>query len=320
MNKTWFKYTFTDEEFADIIAISKLPNGIALAADKYNVNKGIIRSRIKSNNIFKGIPPQNKLKYSYNDSYFLKNKDSLCYLMGLLASDGSYNGSRLGFNQSHFKGKRIIYFIKGLINSTHKIYKYKNSYSINIKPDVNFKKCLSKFNIIKNKTYNYTLPNFTNINQFYYFLQGYIEGDGCIGYYDNGRKSFTLHISIVGTKPFIFAVNEKLPVKGKIQNIKNDLFQLSFNGLTAFKVLTLIYNRPIYVAGKYKNFIKNTTKYIEIIKSKCIYKQILIGLKQKESPLELSKKFNLRLGFIYNLKWKTQKLQKNWKNRISPKD
>lgn len=63
--ESWLKYVFTDEEFQDILEISKLKNGINLAAEKYNVKHGIIRSRLKSNNLFKGIPPQNKLKYHY---------------------------------------------------------------------------------------------------------------------------------------------------------------------------------------------------------------------------------------------------------------
>lgn len=237
--------------------------------------------------------------------------------MGLLASDGSFNGhDRIGIGQSHQRGKRLIYFIKGLIGSDHKIYKSGNSYSINLKVGHYLRLSLDKFNIVRNKTYLYELPNFISMKQFYSFIQGYIEGDGCIGYYDNGNGSFSLHLSIVGTENFIKNVNKKMPIKGQVTNIKNNLFQIAYNGFKAYKILTLIYDRPIYISGKYDIFTKSYNKYVNMVVTKKIYKKIFNQLSNGVPAKILAKKYNLRIGLIYNLKWKRKSSQKNLSNII----
>tara|TARA_R110000868_G_scaffold12456_7_gene59553 strand:+ start:16518 stop:17489 length:972 start_codon:yes stop_codon:yes gene_type:complete len=322
MNKTWFKTTLTDEEFLDVLVMSKIPHGIRDAALKYKCSKQVIRSRIKSGNVFKGLPTQNRTKYSYNDKSLTFKKKEHYFVFGLLASDGCVIGNRLALSQSGNKGKYLLHFVKGILGSNHNIAKYGNVYHINIKTEEYFNKRLKECNITERKTYTYTLPMFASDEHFFSFLQGYIEGDGCIGIYNNGKGTYCLHLSVVGTKEFIHAVNEKLPIKGHISNTKNELHQLTFNGIKAFKLFNIFYKNPIYPRGKYKHIAKSYLLYKEQLSIKKLYDRVLQLVFSKTHPLsELSKRFNLSVKLIYNLKWKRKKLyQKNLNNTIKIKD
>lgn len=323
MSKTWFKTILTDEEFLDVLIMSKNKHGIRDAALKYNCSKQVIRSRIRSNNTFKGIPAQNTLRYKYNDKSFVYKKNQHYFLFGLLASDGCVSVDRLSLTQSHYKGKKLLYFVKGVLCSNHRITQHKNANCINIKPESNLKQCLIDCNIFERKTYTYTLPSFESEEQFCSFLQGYIEGDGCTGIYDNGKGAEYLHLSLVGTKEFIYAVNERLPVKGRISNTKNELHQLTFNGINAFSISNYIYCNPIYPRGKYKNFENSYPIYKKQLATKKIYSRVLkLNSIGPQSLSVLSQNFGISTKLIYNIRWKRKRLlyQKNLNNSIKSKD
>jgi len=321
MSKSWFKTNLTDEEFLDILTMCKDPHGVRDAALKYNCSKQVIRSRIKSGNVFKGLPAQNKTKYRYNDKSLILKKREHYFVFGLLASDGCVIDNRLALSQSGNKGKQLLYFVKGVLDSNHKITKSENAYCINMKTGVCLSQCIKECNITERKTYTYTLPIFASDEQFFSFLQGYIEGDGCIGIYNNGNGTYCLHLSVVGTKGFICAVNDRLPLKGHISNTKNKLHQLTFSGVKAFKVSNMIYKNPIYPRGKYRHIAKSYLLYKTQLSTKKVYDRVLkLDVSNTYSLSELSKKFNLSVQLLYNLKWKRRKLSqknlsKNTKNK-----
>lgn len=279
--------------------------GLEINRDPRTVKKIILKN---------GISPKIKLrrsKYTLDETYFDNITDKQLWLIGLLAADGWIkDGKYIGISQSGDNGNSIIEHIKSELHydapTYHQETGYKIAHSINITSE-KFCKILSNFNVIENKSLTYTLPDFNDINQFKSFLRGYIEGDGSVGVYNNGNDSKYVVISFVGTKEFIEACEEWLPIKysGK-RHIKhaNNLYELRWYGKNAIEFGNWIFsNKNLFISEKIRIFVKfketNNAKYVFYDGKKIEVKRLLTEGKKVS---EITKLTGIPFQTIY--KWK----------------
>jgi hypothetical protein len=142
-----------------------------------------------------------------------------------------------------------------------------------------------------------------------YFIQGYIDGDGCIGIYDNGKGTKSLIVSIVGTEDFINQINERLKTKGNIRKIKKckNLFEVRYNGKKALDLCYEIYDDVVYKSYKFNNFIifkNDTTVGLKYKKYYHVKNIILDSIKKGDNIPELSKIYNVPLKTLYTWKYR----------------
>lgn len=248
-------------------------------------------------------------KYDIDYSFFENKEKEFYYFIGLMASDGNVkNNKTFSLAQSGDSGMRLLKSILQKLNSNHTIYKYKNSNSFTITNEkiVNI---LADYNIVPNKTLIYKLPKLKT-TELKYFLQGYIDGDGSIGIYDNGSGTKVLTISFVGTENFIKSVYEQIPIKGNIRHIKKckNLYELRFYGKKAVDFGYFVYDDICfsnYKIDTFNEFINNNNygnRYKQYYHTKPI---IIEKLKNGESPLTLAKEYNIPYKTVYT--WKMRK-------------
>ncbi len=242
-------------------------------------------------------------KYYFNEKFFNTQSHEFAWLIGFIASDGHIrkNNKTIVINQ---KEKEKIIYITNLIESTRSDYFnfYLHSFRI--------VQILNQYNINNKKTFFYRFPN--KLNKCYYssFLAGYIEGDGCIGVYDNGSGKKYLKISIYGATKFIQDINNKILIKGNILKKNNTHSEISWNGSKAIIFLNWIFSyNKIYKGKKYLIFneymsklYKNTEKY-KYDKKRSNVKKIL---KKEKNIIKIAQTLNIPFQTIY--KWKKKGL------------
>lgn len=256
----------------------------------------------------RNIKGQFQKEYFYDRETVEKNNTFKYYLIGLLAADGNVHNKRVTLSQSHDHGKKLLKFVLNNLKSNHKLYHNKktNSYSFTIFDEwlVNY---LQEYNITENKTYKYQLPNI-DMNYLPYFLQGYIEGDGSIGIYDNGNGVKYLCLNFVGTKDFIDKISNLVKIKHNITHIKRceNLYEIRFNGKFAVEFCKFVYEDIIVETNKVNTFYKFlTSNYGEKYMKYYDVKPIIINeLKLGKSVLELSKIFKVPYKTIHT--WKSR--------------
>ena len=249
--------------------------------------------------------------YKIDTQFFHDKNKHFYYFLGLMSSDGNVkNDSVFSFTQSNEKGEKLISFVQEFLKSNHvKYYNTKNnSYTITVS-NKEIVKILKEFNVIKNKTLSYSLPEKINHQQLKYFLQGYIEGDGSIGIYDNGRGVKSLIVSIVGTEQFIKSLNNKLSSKGNVRKIKKckNLYEIRYNGKKALDLCYEIYEDPIYSNGKHNSFLnfvndsevgKRYKKYYQI--KNIVISKLICGF----DIGELSKEYGVPKKTLYTWRYR----------------
>lgn len=190
--------------------------------------------------------------YTCNDVFFDLDTPESFYVAGFIAADGSLQ------KRQYSKILKVclsnadlphLEKIKTALKSDHPIKEY------DVKPGKLIKtshKCveiqiannkiydsLYKFNIVPNKTFTYTMPewlaNHTLVN---HFMRGYFDGDGCITLcgLGEGRTVRQLSFGILGTKKFLEDYRAILEQKcGLNRNkivAKGNVFSLSYSGNT----------------------------------------------------------------------------------------
>lgn len=247
--------------------------------------------------------------YSFDFNFFSKKNNTFFYFLGLMASDGNItpNNKRFSLGQSGEHGKDLITFLLNKMGSNHKIYNRKNHFSFSISNE-KVVKILSKYNIKPKKTLTYEIPDF-NVKELKLFLQGYLDGDGCVGIYDNGLGVKYLSISMVGTERFVKKLNNILSIKGNIRKIGRckNLFDIRFNGKNAVDLGHFIYDDICYNSYKYnkfKSFINDGDMGNKYMKYYNIKNDIILELKNGVKPIDLQKKYGLPYKTIYT--WKTR--------------
>jgi len=260
-----------------------------------------------------------KTKNKINHSFFSEMGPIQFWLLGFLAADGSVKKTgRISIYQSGQEGLDIITKIASLINHTNKIYKSetigRDSFGIDFSSDI-FLEVLAKYNIVNNKTHGYSLPDFKNIEDFRFFLLGYIDGDGSIGVYDNGKGSVYLKASFVGTKQFVSECVNKIPIdcSGLVSICDGRLLDSQWSGESALAFCDWLYsdiqNIPKhYKYNKYQNFISSNVSLVwsDFNKIKFLAGNELFDLK----PQEFAKKYGINWRTVYSWRKEPQSIIK----------
>lgn len=274
-------------------------NGVSIEkiSRELNMDRGAISNILKTNNVKIRLQENGNpyRKYSVNEDFFKNENATMCYILGLVASDGSIKTKNSwSFSQSGENGKNLVNYIKDKIIYNGLIYKMKtigeDAYSFTVSSSIMVND-LALYNIIERKSWNYTFPQKLNKDNIKYFLRGYLDGDGCIGIYKNNQGIYFLAASFVGTYEFINKCIELIPFKSTFCDINENSKEIRFNGKYAEKFLEWIYSGEetylSYKYFKYKEFLSNyNPRYRE-------YK------KKKEKVLEL-----------FNLGWKVAQIEK----------
>lgn len=237
-------------------------------------------------------------KYFVNDSYFDILSPQTCWLLGLLASDGSINKDRfIKISQSGDEGLKCINYVKKAINFTGPIFSYlpKNSKNKVYNLTINSKewvKTLNKYNIIQNKTKSFNISKdiLENLDFLRWFLIGYIDGDGCIGIYSSrgptNDKTY-LVIELVCNQNVVKQLENALTnFKPMIIKKSNSLFEIRFNNKKGYIFGKWLYSDinkiEMYKSYKYQKFNDyelNIAKQNNWFKYENLYKQLKMDLK-----------------------------------------
>ena len=192
-------------------------------------------------------------KYSFDKEFFTVESPALYYFLGLLASDGnvSKDHNTVSISQSHDRGKRLLEYIKKLLKTNYPLgyTESVDSYKLSITNHA-LKLKLDKWNISSAKTKYFKLNANYNPEYIKYFIQGYIEGDGCITISRNKQGYRYLHCSFFGTQDLISQLCSFIPIKSNKRQIKG-FMEARWYGEKAEQVCKWIYEDPVFPEGKY---------------------------------------------------------------------
>lgn len=124
-------------------------------------------------------------QYNINDNYFSTENSNMAYLLGFLASDGTVDkqNNRIKIGLSSIDREFLIQIAQEL-NYTGDVLDYETSNGFKVSElrftSPQIKDDLAKYNIIPNKTLNFTFPQ--HLNKIYWidFIRGYFDGDGSV--------------------------------------------------------------------------------------------------------------------------------------------
>lgn len=250
--------------------------------------------------------------YKVNDSFLDTDSHEKYWLIGLLASDGSIGKhNQIIIGQSGQEGLKRIMYVKHLTESESPISQHKthvqDAYRLQIS-SAQIVKQLEKYNVIRNKTLTYTLPQFP-IEYAGSFLAGYIEGDGCITISHNNCNTDYLSVSFVGTKSFILSCNEIVPIKGRIRKHScSTIYEIRWYGKKAAAFCDWLFAYPnLYHGVKYDNYLQGksiilNSRYSKYLKIK---DQVLRDISNKDvNIIDYAKSIGIPYQTIY--KWKSK--------------
>ena len=256
-------------------------------SERYNVRYDLLSDSLKYWGIMvrgSGTKRANKRGkwVPFNINFFDDSNDSPVkyWLIGLIAADGTVNGNRTSISQSGDGGKNLIEYVKEILESDYEISesisnfngKTNTIYTIGFSSKQVIEK-LSEYNIVPNKTYTYKFPDNIPEKNISDFLCGYLEGDGCIGCYENGGTKNFCVVQIVGTKDFIDKCAKVIPIQGRVEKIRtSSIWAIWWNGTNAILLCDWLYSsQDIYKRSKkYENYIKCKNAYLKSDRYKCL--------------------------------------------------
>ena len=251
--------------------------GLKLNKDPRTIKKIII------GNGFKQLNKIRRCKYVLNEDYLTHILDKQLWFLGLMAADGYIiNNKTFGIAQSGDDGKTIIEYIKNELEYSGPIYESKTigdiSYSLTITSD-KLVDIFSDYNIIRKKSLIYQFPKLNEENEIKDFIRGYIDGDGSVGVYDNGKGYKYLVISFVGTEDFIKCVGNKISIKSssiRKLSLAENCYEIRWYGKKAIEFGNWVFSNKnlfnskknmlfeIYIIRYSPNFLKYESKKIEV--------------------------------------------------------
>jgi hypothetical protein len=172
-----------------------------------------------------------------NDHFLDEMSGLQAWFIGFMAADGCVKDETFfSISQSGERGLGLILEIKKMLNYNGKTYTNLNGHSIQIcsKPIV---QKLKEFNIVPRKSLIYEFPEqFVHNDLLDYFMRGYIDGDGSVGYYHTGTTN-VLCLSFVGTEKFILRFHEITDHAFRPRKIKSatNLYEARYYGERAIK-------------------------------------------------------------------------------------
>lgn len=203
-------------------------------------------------------------KKRVNELFFSGKTKASYYWAGFIAADGSIEEDRhrlsIGIG---IKDIGHLEKFKLAVESSHDICKFMGGAGCRIRfssPSI-IKDLKNTFNITKNKTYNYVLPNIEEDYLFLEFMRGFIDGDGHYELKASGRLSLqiaawdskvlediTSRFSKLLCRPILQKPNLQINKKGTcysiVYNLKDseELIRLLYKNSTESTRLTRKYN------------------------------------------------------------------------------
>ena len=254
------------------VIIEEYLNGSSLAAlsRKYNISAYRIKSLLQKNNIAirsrneqNKYSPQNQRKYYINDNYFDKiDCEDKAYLLGFLAADGTIQPDGSVKIALSSIDKELLIKIQTVLKTNYPIRDSitKDGFTVStfVFRSSKIREQLTKYNIIKNKTYTYSFPEALSEKYIPSFIKGYWDGDGTVcmsgGY---PRTSLCSH-----QKGFLEDVINKLETLYNIPKVKvyqkkgSNIWYFQYSKESSRKLYELFYSNPSYLflERKYSKF------------------------------------------------------------------
>jgi len=254
-------------------------------------------------------------KYNLNENFLNEKNKINSFFIGLMASDGNVNKNNKAFSlsQSGDNGLNLIKIIQKWLEYDGKIYSrkttHKLAHSLTITSEKIVKK-LKEHNVTPNKSFTYKYNNITLFNEF---LQGYVEGDGCVGIYDSSTTKY-YYISFFGNKDFKDSIINLLPIKPKLRKVNGSFYEIKFLGKNGIEFSNWLWNNPIYVdSPKYKKYVEFKENYLintKYYKYGLLNKKINNLLNKNIEPKIIAERLKINKRTVYNYKYN----KKNGKN------
>lgn len=153
-------------------------------------------------------------KHTFNTNFFSKPNLLNSYWAGFIAADGCiyidpYNRCSLEIHLQKKDEKHLKKFIKD-INYSGNLdeLKARNACRVRLRGvrQTLYKDLNKNFNITPRKSSTLKFPKKLTKQQKIAYIVGYIDGDGCTGYYKNGNK-FYFVLNILGTRGHLRNIN-----------------------------------------------------------------------------------------------------------------
>ncbi|MGG7534653.1 hypothetical protein [Rhizobium sp. 12,4] len=190
-----------------------------------------------------------KLRYQTKANAFDGAAPDSRWALGLMAADGNVRSAaaQVRFGQGA-KNKDILDAMKAHIgHEGEPSYQAStNSYMMSWTSGRHVDD-LAVYGVVDAKSLSFALPEIDLMS--FDFLRGYIDGDGCVGYYSNGTHRKYLHVSWVGTAEFINQCQDWLPIQGKTRSLGN-VTEIRFSGTKAVELCGLIYSAQGFKSRK----------------------------------------------------------------------
>lgn len=241
-------------------------NGIGTISisKKYNLNRGVVQTILKRNNVkLRRVSPWKK---SYNINFFDTYTKESCYWAGFIAADGNVRKDRNSIN-IHLQLSDLSHLEKfaKMIDFKGTIEKSDNSCRIAIDGEWYVKALEKNFDIKPQKTFNISFPINMPKEFLSDYLRGYFDGDGCIS---NGAKD-CLHISFTsGSTTFLnqcieYFYNLGIKIrKSKLNSTEKPIIQknitIDYTCTNALKILNHLYknsNENTRLTRKYNKYL-----------------------------------------------------------------
>lgn len=199
-------------------------------------------------------------KYPINENFFelIDTKDK-AYILGILLADGhrckNVKQIRLKLQEQDKeildKIKLVLDYDKPLNFEKRSNPNHQNTYSLII-CNSNICDDLEKYGIVKNKTFDITIPNI-NDEYFIDLFRGYFDGDGWITF---GVKNKSCAIGIIGEYNFINFIKEKIK---ELYNIES---YFAIDKRTDNRIISLRIRKKEDIHNLYELMYKDTKLFL----------------------------------------------------------
>jgi hypothetical protein len=183
-----------------------------------------------------------KQVYTRNSNFFSEPNILNSYWAGFIAADGCISTVNLLID-IHLRDIEHLEQLKTDLNYTGNVTVSKrNSAKLQVRDKKIVEDLKKNFNITERKTHTLQPPMIEEIDYIKAFIIGYIDGDGCIGYYKPRSKTEPKKPYLVITSNiFICAwisniISEHTNIQGKIYQ-EDNIFRLRYTCSNADKVL-----------------------------------------------------------------------------------
>lgn len=203
-------------------------------------------------------------RYKIDDGFFDTMGPSQAYFSGLIASDGCImKGKYIHLGQSGYEGLVLVRQIKQLLGFTGNVHADSTDrhYSIQF-TSTKAVEFFAKLGMGERKSLVLEYPPIPSDLDLY-FLRGYFDGDGSLGYYSNGAGRMTFSMNFVGTPKFIdsaaLKISQHTGLTGTTRKIRTaaNLSEYRLYGEKAQTLYRALYNST----SKVTVVSPKTTKY-----------------------------------------------------------